>query len=135
MFPPSLSAHWWETSPMSTRCFCMLKITTRWSMLYLCTRYGCFCLKPPTNTHTQLYTIGSPQKVVMWWTFLAFQSISGGRSLAEILFGSANTEVALLRGCSLHKVNGVDSSLLYHMCILNICHLSFWQNVGPFTSI
>ncbi|XP_057795278.1 1,4-alpha-glucan-branching enzyme 3, chloroplastic/amyloplastic [Salvia miltiorrhiza] len=32
------------------------------------------------------------------------QSISGGRSFAEILFGSANTEGALLRGCSLHKM-------------------------------
>ncbi|PIN01725.1 1,4-alpha-glucan branching enzyme/starch branching enzyme II [Handroanthus impetiginosus] len=32
------------------------------------------------------------------------QSISGGRSFAEILFGSANTEEALLRGCSLHKM-------------------------------
>ncbi|KAL1567005.1 1,4-alpha-glucan-branching enzyme 3, chloroplastic/amyloplastic [Salvia divinorum] len=32
------------------------------------------------------------------------QSISGGRSFADILFGSANTEVALLRGSSLHKM-------------------------------
>lgn len=32
------------------------------------------------------------------------QSISGGRSFAEILLGSANTEVALLRGLSLHKM-------------------------------
>ncbi|KAK6132859.1 hypothetical protein DH2020_033390 [Rehmannia glutinosa] len=31
------------------------------------------------------------------------QSISGGRSLAEILFGSANSKEALLRGSSLHK--------------------------------
>ncbi|KAK4491739.1 hypothetical protein RD792_002514 [Penstemon davidsonii] len=33
------------------------------------------------------------------------QSISGGRSLAEILIGSAKTEETLLRGCSLHKVH------------------------------
>ncbi|KAL7143148.1 hypothetical protein ABFS83_08G171600 [Erythranthe nasuta] len=32
------------------------------------------------------------------------QSISGGRSFAEILFGSAKTDEALLRGCSLHKM-------------------------------
>ncbi|KAL0310996.1 UNVERIFIED_CONTAM: 1,4-alpha-glucan-branching enzyme 3, chloroplastic/amyloplastic, partial [Sesamum angustifolium] len=32
------------------------------------------------------------------------QSISGGRSFAEILFGSATTEEGLLRGCSLHKM-------------------------------
>ncbi|KAL8505523.1 hypothetical protein ACS0TY_016681 [Phlomoides rotata] len=32
------------------------------------------------------------------------QSISGGQSFAEILFGSAKTEEALLRGCSLHKM-------------------------------
>ncbi|KAL0320820.1 UNVERIFIED_CONTAM: 1,4-alpha-glucan-branching enzyme 3, chloroplastic/amyloplastic [Sesamum radiatum] len=32
------------------------------------------------------------------------QSISGGQSFAEILFGSATTEEALLRGCSLHKM-------------------------------
>ncbi|KAL3851188.1 hypothetical protein ACJIZ3_013070 [Penstemon smallii] len=32
------------------------------------------------------------------------QSISGGRSLAEILIGSAKTEETLLRGCSLHKM-------------------------------
>ncbi|KAG8365096.1 hypothetical protein BUALT_Bualt18G0068700 [Buddleja alternifolia] len=32
------------------------------------------------------------------------QSISGGRSFAEILIGSANTEGSLLRGCSLHKM-------------------------------
>ncbi|CAI9773428.1 unnamed protein product [Fraxinus pennsylvanica] len=32
------------------------------------------------------------------------QSISGGRSFAEILFGSSNTEESLLRGCSLHKM-------------------------------
>ncbi|KAI3466267.1 hypothetical protein Pfo_022930 [Paulownia fortunei] len=32
------------------------------------------------------------------------QSISGGRSFAEILFGSANSEEALLRGSSLHKM-------------------------------
>ncbi|KAK4420789.1 1,4-alpha-glucan-branching enzyme 3, chloroplastic/amyloplastic [Sesamum alatum] len=36
--------------------------------------------------------------------FLARQSISGGRSFAEILFGSATTEEALLRGSSLHKM-------------------------------
>ncbi|XP_011097853.1 1,4-alpha-glucan-branching enzyme 3, chloroplastic/amyloplastic [Sesamum indicum] len=32
------------------------------------------------------------------------QSISGGRSFADILFGSATTEEDLLRGCSLHKM-------------------------------
>ncbi|XP_075483299.1 1,4-alpha-glucan-branching enzyme 3, chloroplastic/amyloplastic [Primulina tabacum] len=32
------------------------------------------------------------------------QSISGGRSFAEILFGSANTEESILRGLSLHKM-------------------------------
>lgn len=57
---------------------------------------------------------------------MTFQSIAGGQSFAEILFGkirqhSSGSKDLLLRGCSLHKVGEI---LLEDLVSVSLCFLA-----------
>lgn len=88
---------------MRTRCLCMLKTITRYlSPLIL-------------SLVSRALFVVSLNKTFIWFIIISFhydftwQSISGGRSFAEILFNKVkddpgSSKELLLRGCSLHKV-------------------------------
>lgn len=91
---------------MQTRCSAMLKVTTK----YLLCTFGCLKL---INIYYKTILLGCVDISVI---LLFHQSISGGRSFAEILFGGVDNgslgEKELLdRGVSLHKV---PLSFIYH---------------------
>lgn len=91
---------------------------------------NCFCFKSNFlffNTTTKFL-----DDDCNWPLNLAFQSISGGKSFAEILFGeitehSPGSSDSLLRGCSLHKVCqtppyiSVSCFIIFENFLLTLC--------------